>query len=380
MKRGIAMLLALLLALSFAAAESPVPTEEWMIGETIELAKRIQALGADEAYGRMYSSDEQILSVGKTAAQMTIPDASKATVIYVDMNSFLPSAAGTAVTLSDEAAHAMNMQFGSILLQMTVSTYGVYATAGASVYHAEEVYPGFDAFANAVVLLDCDTATIGAAFSMTDNGVVTATAKLLPAGAMNAYLAFGMPSVQTESRTIQAAEGDDWYKTAALDAEARLKLLMSDEMYVEGMGASDEIKAVLDGYAAGEDAGMECVREIVPSKDILPNVSFENETQKRFMTENLSSQVPTILLARKGVAELSAGNMVNATLYYSGFADFESRVVFVDAKTFTAGVSFTNMGKGVVCVRAIPMPADILKDFVETDVLDTLEWWTNSVG
>ena len=109
MKRGIAMLLALLLALSFAAAESPVPTEEWMIGETIELAKRIHALGADEAYGRMYSSDEQILSVGKTAAQMTIPDASKATVIYVDMNSFLPSAAGTAVTLSDEAAHAMNM-------------------------------------------------------------------------------------------------------------------------------------------------------------------------------------------------------------------------------------------------------------------------------
>ena len=161
MKRGIAMLLAFLLALSFAAAaESPASTEEWMVGETIELAKRIQELGADEAYGRMYSSDEQILSVGGTAAQMTIPDASKATVIYVDMNSFLMSAAGTAVTLSDEAAHAMNMQFGSILLQMTGSAYGVYATAGMSVYHAEEVYPGFDAFANAVVLLDCGTATM----------------------------------------------------------------------------------------------------------------------------------------------------------------------------------------------------------------------------
>lgn len=369
MKRGIAMLLAFLLALSFAAAaESPASTEEWMVGETIELAKRIQELGADEAYGRMYSSDEQILSVGGTAAQMTIPDASKATVIYVDMNSFLMSAAGTAVTLSDEAAHAMNMQFGSILLQMTGSAYGVYATAGMSVYHAEEVYPGFDAFANAVVLLDCGTATIGAAFSMTDNGIVAATAKLLPAGAMNAYLAINMPSVQTESRTIQAAEGDEWYKTAALNAAARLKLLMSDAMYVEGMGASDEIKAVLDGYAAGEDAGMECVREIIPSKDILPNMSFENETQKRFMAENMASQVPTMLLARKGVTELSAGSMVNATLYYSGFSDFESRVVFVDAKTFTAGVSFTNMGKGVVCARAIPMPADILKDFSETDI------------
>ena len=373
MKRGIAMLLAFLLALSFAAAaESPASTEEWMIVETIELAKRIQALGADEAYGRMYSSDEQILSVGGTAAQMTIPDASKATVIYVDMNSFLMSAAGTAVTLSDEAAHAMNMQFGSILLQMTGSAYGVYATAGMSVYHAEEVYPGFDAFANAVVLLDCGTVTIGAAFSMTDNGIVAATAKLLPAGAMNAYLAINMPSVQTESRTIQAAEGDEWYKTAALNAAARLKLLMSDAMYVEGMGASDEIKAVLDGYAAGEDAGMECVREIIPSKDILPNMSFENETQKRFMAENMASQVPTMLLARKGVTELSAGSMVNATLYYSGFSDFESRVVFVDAKTFTAGVSFTNVGKGVVCVRAIPMPADILKDFSETDIPNML--------
>lgn len=373
MKRGIALLLAFLLALSFAAAaESPASTEEWMVGETIELAKRIQALGADEAYGRMYSSDEQILSVGRTAAQMTIPDASKATVIYVDMNSFLMSAAGTAVTLSDEAAHAMNMQFGSILLQMTGSAYGVYATAGMSVYHAEEVYPGFDAFANAVVLLDCGTAMIGAAFSMTDNGIVAATAKLLPAGAMNTYLAINMPSVQTESRTIQAAEGDEWYKTAALDAAARLKLLMSDAMYVEGMGASDEIKAVLDGYAAGEDAGMECVREIIPSKDILPNMSFENETQKRFMAENMASQVPTVLLVRKGVTELSAGSMVNATLYYSGFSDFESRVVFVDAKTFTAGVSFTNMGKGVVCVRAIPMPADILKDFSETDIPNML--------
>lgn len=373
MKRGIAMLLAFLLALSFAAAaESPASTEEWMIVETIELAKRIQALGADEAYGRMYSSDEQILSAGGTAAQMTIPDASKATVIYVDMNSFLMSAARTAVTLSDEAAHAMNMQFGSILLQMTGSAYGVYATAGMSVYHAEEVYPGFDAFANAVVLLDCGTATIGAAFSMTDNGIVAATAKLLPAGAMNAYLAINMPSVQTESRTIQAAEGDEWYKTAALDAAARLKLLMSDAMYVEGMGASDEIKAVLDGYAAGEDAGMECVREIIPSKDILPNMSFENETQKQFMTENLASQVPTMLLARKGVTELSAGSMVNATLYYSGFSDFESRVVFVDAKTFIAGVSLTNMGKGVVSVRAIPMPADILKDFSETDIPNML--------
>ena len=372
MKRGIALLLALLLALSFAAAaESPASTEEWMIGETIELAKRIHALGADETYGRMYSSDEQILSVGKTAAQMTITDASKATVIYVDMNSFLMSAAGTAVTLSDEAAHAMNMQFGSILLQMTGSAYGVYATAGMSVYHAEEVYPGFDAFANAVVLLDCGTATIGVAFSMTDNGIVAATAKLLPAGAMNAYLAINMPSVQTESRTIQAAEGDEWYKTAALDAAARLKLLMSDAMYVEGMGASDEIKAVLDGYAAGEDAGMECVREIIPSKDILPKMSFENETQK-FMAENMASQVPTMLLARKGVTELSAGSMVNATLYYSGFSDFESRVVFVDAKTFTAGVSLTNMGKGVVCVRAIPMPADILKDFSETDIPNML--------
>lgn len=373
MKRGIAMLLAFLLALSFAAAaESPASTEEWMVVETIELAKRIQALGADEAYGRMYSSDEQILSVGGTAAQMTIPDASKATVIYVDMNSFLMSAAGTAVTISDEAAHAMNMQFGSILLQLTGSAYGVYATAGMSVYHAEEVYPGFDAFANAVVLLDCGTAMIGAAFSMTDNGIVAATAKLLPAGAMNAYLAINMPSVQTESRTIQAAEGDEWYKTAALDAAARLKLLMSDAMYVEGMGASDEIKAVLDGYAAGEDAGMECVREIIPSKDILPNMSFENETQKRFMAENMASQVPTVLLARKGVTELSAGSMVNATLYYSGFSDFESRVVFVDAKTFTAGVSLTNMGKGVVCVRAIPMPADILKDFSETDIPNML--------
>lgn len=42
MKRGIAMLLAFLLALSFAAAaESPASTEEWMVGETIELAKRI---------------------------------------------------------------------------------------------------------------------------------------------------------------------------------------------------------------------------------------------------------------------------------------------------------------------------------------------------
>ena len=373
MKRGIAMLLAFLLALSFAAAaESPASTEEWMVGETIELAKRIQELGADEAYGRMYSSDEQILSVGGTAAQMTIPDASKATVIYVDMNSFLMSAAGTAVTLSDEAAHAMNMQFGSILLQMTGSAYGVYATAGMSVYHAEEVYPGFDAFANAVVLLDCGTAKIGAAFSMTDNGIVAATAKLLPAGAMNAYLAINMPSVQTESRTIQAAEGDEWYKTAALNAAARLKLLMSDAMYVEGMGASDEIKAVLDGYAAGEDAGMECVREIIPSKDILPNMSFENETQKRFMAENMAYQVPTVLLARKGVTELSAGIMVNATLYYSGFSDFESRVVFVDAKTFIAGVSLTNMGKGVVCVRAIPMPADILKDFSETDIPNML--------
>lgn len=372
MKRGIAMLLAFLLALSFAAAaESPASTEEWMVVETIELAKRIQALGADEAYGRMYSSDEQILSVGGTAAQMTIPDASKATVLYFDMNSFLMSAAGTAVTLSDEAAHAMNMQFGSILLQMTGSAYGVYATAGMSVYHAEEVYPGFDAFANAVVLLDCGTATIGAAFSMTDS-IVAATAKLLPAGAMNTYLAINMPSVQTESRTIQAAEGDEWYKTAALDAAARLKLLMSDAMYVEGMGASDEIKAVLDGYAAGEDAGMECVREIIPSKDILPNMSFENETQKRFMAENMASQVPTVLLARKGVAELSAGSMVNATLYYSGFSDFESRVVFVDAKTFTAGVSLTNMGKGVVCVRAIPMSADILKDFSETDIPNML--------
>lgn len=373
MKRGIALLLAFLLALSFAAAaESPASTEEWMVGETIELAKRIQALGADEAYGRMYSSDEQILSVGRTAAQMTIPDASKATVIYVDMNSFLMSAAGTAVTLSDEAAHAMNMQFGSILLQMTGSAYGVYATAGMSVYHAEEVYPGFDAFANAVVLLDCGTAMIGAAFSMTDNGIVAATAKLLPAGAMNTYLAINMPSVQTESRTIQAAEGDEWYKTAALDAAARLKLLMSDAMYVEGMGASDEIKAVLDGYAAGEDAGMECVREIIPSKDILPNMSFENETQKRFMAENMASQVPTVLLVRKGVTELSAGSMVNATLYYSGFSDFESRVVFVDAKTFIAGVSLTNMGKGVVSVRAIPMPADILKDFSETDIPNML--------
>lgn len=373
MKRGIALLLAFLLALSFAAAaESPASTEEWMVGETIELAKRIQALGADEAYGRMYSSDEQILSVGRTAAQMTIPDASKATVIYVDMNSFLMSAAGTAVTLSDEAAHAMNMQFGSILLQMAGSAYGVYATAGMSVYHAEEVYPGFDAFANAVVLLDCGTAMIGAAFSMTDNGIVAATAKLLPAGAMNTYLAINMPSVQTESRTIQAAEGDEWYKTAALDAAARLKLLMSDAMYVEGMGASDEIKAVLDGYAAGEDAGMECVREIIPSKDILPNMSFENETQKRFMAENMASQVPTVLLVRKGVTELSAGSMVNATLYYSGFSDFESRVVFVDAKTFIAGVSLTNMGKGVVSVRAIPMPADILKDFSETDIPNML--------
>ncbi len=373
MKRGIAMLLALLLALSFtAAAEASTSTEEWMIGETIELAKRIQALGADEAYGRIYSSDEQILSVGKTAAQMTIPDASKATVIYADINSFLLSAAETTVTLSDEATHAMNMQFGSILLQMTASTYGVYAAAGMNVYHAEEVYPGFGVFANAVVLLDCDAATIGAAFSMTDNGVVTATAKLLPAGAMNAYLAFGMPSVQTESRTIQAAEGDDWYEAAALDAAARLKLLMSDGMYVEGMGASDEIKAVLDGYAAGEDAGMECVREIVPSKDILPHMSFENETQKRFMTENLASQLPTILLGRKGAAELAAGGVVNAALYYSGFPDFESRVVFVDAKTFIAGVSLTNMGKGVVCVRAIPMPDDILNDFSETDIPDML--------
>ena len=207
---------------------------------------------------------------------------------------------------------------------------------------------------------------------MTDNGIVAATAKLLPAGAMNAYLAINMPSVQTESRTIQAAEGDEWYKTAALDAAARLKLLMSDAMYVEGMGASDEIKAVLDGYAAGEDAGMECVREIIPSKDILPNMSFENETQKRFMAENMASQVPTVLLARKGVTELSAGSMVNATLYYSGFSDFESRVVFVDAKTFIAGVSLTNMGKGVACVRAIPMPADILKDFSETDIPNML--------
>ena len=79
-----------------------------------------------------------------------------------------------------------------------------------------------------------------------------------------------------------------------------------------------------------------------------------------------------MLLARKGVTELSAGSMVNATLYYSGFSDFESRVVFVDAKTFTAGVSFTNMGKGVVCARAIPMPADILNDFSETDIPNML--------
>ena len=60
------------------------------------------------------------------------------------------------------------------------------------------------------------------------------------------------------------------------------------------------------------------------------------------------------------------------TANFSGFSDFESRVVFVDAKTFTAGVSFTNVGKGVVCVRAIPMPADILKDFSETDIPNML--------
>ena len=64
--------------------------------------------------------------------------------------------------------------------------------------------------------------------------------------------------------------------------------------------------------------------------------------------------------------------MVNATLYYSGFMDFESRVVFVDAKTFIAGVSLTNMGKGVVSVRAIPMPADILNDFSEADIPNML--------
>lgn len=373
MKRGIAMLLAFLLALSFAAAaESPASTEEWMVGETIELAKRIQALGADEAYGRMYSSDEQILSVGGTAAQMTIPDASKATVAYLSLNALMMNGAGLALEFSEEAGRALNAQIGGMLLQMTANAYGVYATAGTSVYHAEEVYTGFDAFPSAVVLLDCDTAAVGAAFSMRDNGVVTATAMLLPAGVSDMFSAIGAPAAPVESRTIQAADGDEWYKTAALDAAARLKLLMSDAMYVEGMGASDEIKAVLDGYAAGEDAGMECVREIIPSKDILPNMSFENETQKRFMAENMASQVPTMLLARKGVTELSAGSMVNTTLYYSGFSDFESRVVFVDAKTFTAGVSLTNIGKGVVCVRAIPMPADILKDFSETDIPNML--------
>lgn len=372
MKRSIAMLLALLLAFSSAAlAEPSVSTEEWMIGETIELAKRIQALGADEAYGKLYTSDEQILSTGRTAAQMTIPDASGATVAYLNLDALLMNEAGVTLELSEEAEHALNAQFGSILLQMSVSSYGVYAVAGTSIYRAEEVYPGFDAFSNALVLLDCGTATVGAAFSMRDNGIVTADARLLPAGISAMLSAYGMPGTPVDSRALPAASGEEWYKAAALDAAARLKLLMSDALYVESMGASDESKTIIDGYAAGMDSDMEYILEMVlPSEGFMFEAAAMSEENRQLMRRRYASQAVTYLLARQGTASLSAGSMMSEALYYGDVSDFADRVVFVDAKTFIAGVAFSNMGKGVVRVEVMPLPADTLKDFSETDVLD----------
>ncbi len=372
MKRSLAMLLALLLAFSSAAlAEPSVSTEEWMIGETIELAKRIQALGADEAYGKLYASDEQILSTGRTAAQMTIPDASGATVAYLDLNALLMNEAGFALELSGEAEHALNAQFGSILLQMSVSSYGVYAAAGTSIYRAEEVYPGFDTFSNALVLLDCGTATVGAAFSMRDNGIVTADAKLLPAGVSAMLSAYGMPETPVDSRALPAASGEEWYKAAALDAAARLKLLMSDELYVESMGPSDESKTIIDGYAAGTDSNMEYIFEMVlPSEGFMFEAASMSEENRQLVRRRYSSQAVTYLLARQGAASLSAGSMMSEALYYGDVSDFSDRVVFVDAKTFIAGVAFSSMGKGVVRVEAMPLPADTLENFSETDVLD----------
>ena len=371
MKRGIALFLTLVLALSFTAiGEGAMTTEDWMIAEAIELAGRIQALGADEAYGRMYTADETLLSFGSTAAQMTIPDASKATVTYLNLDAFLLNGAGLTVEFSEEGKHAMNAQFGGTLLLMTASTLGTVATAGASIYRVDEVYPGFDAFPNAIVLLDCDTAMVGVAFSMGDNGVVTANAMLLPTGMTPMFSALQMSAAPMESRTLPRPEGDDWYKAAALDAAARLRLLMADKMYAEGMGLTDDLMEMVNGYAAETDAGMECVDELLfPSSANLPMLASASELTKQLVRKGLPSQVTTFLLARSSVAALSVGSAVSETLYYSDIPDFESRVVFVDAKTFVAGVSFSSMGKGVVRVHAIPMPADILNGFSAADVL-----------
>ncbi len=372
MKRGIAMLLALSLAFSFAAfAEPSASTEEWMIGETIELAKRIQVLGADEAYGRLYTSDEQILSSGTAAAQMTIPDASKATVLYLNLDALLMDGAGLTLELSEEAEHVMKAQLGSILLQMTASGFGVYATAGMAIYQAEEVYPGFDSFSGAVVLLDCGTATIGAAFSMRESGVVTADARLLPAGAAAMLSTFSMPETPIESRAFPTtAAGEEWYKATALDAAARLKLLMSDKLYVESMGPSDESKAIIEGYAAGQGTDMKCIFDIVlPNEGFMSDAAMSEEV-RQLVRRKYASQAVTFLLARKSETALSAGSMMSETLYCSGISDFEDRVMFVDANSFIAGVSFSNMGKGVVRVQAMPMPADALKDYSETDMLE----------